>query len=76
VARPRKPQLTHLDTHVVCWLYEGRTELLSPAAKEAIERDWTRDPFDRLIAAQAALARARLLTRDDLLRRHFPSAFW
>lgn len=132
VARPRRPRLIHLDTHVVCWLYAGRVDLLSPAACDAIERDtlaispmvgleiqylreigrirqgpgrilgtlrrdlglalsdlpfaavaarartlaWTRDPFDRLIAAQAALGRARLLTRDDLVRRHFRLALW
>jgi PIN domain nuclease of toxin-antitoxin system len=117
---------------VVCWLYAGRTDLLSAAARAAVERDalavspvvglemqylheigrlrhgpqrvlaalrrelglalsdvtlatlaaralsfaWTRDPFDRLIAAQAALARARLLTRDEAIRRHFPPALW
>jgi PIN domain nuclease of toxin-antitoxin system len=132
VARARKPRLIHLDTHVVCWLYAGRTDLLSPAARDAIEHDalavspivgleiqylreigrlrqgpkrvlaalrrdiglalsdlplaavaaralpleWTRDPFDRLIAAQASAARARLLTRDDLIRRHFHPALW
>ena len=37
---------------------------------------WARDPFDRLIAAEAAIARARLLTRDDALRRHFRGALW
>ena len=132
MARPRKPRLIHLDTHVVCWLYAGRVDLLSAAARRAIERStlqvspmvglelqylreigrirhgptrvlaslrsdlglsmselpfaavaararaysWTRDPFDRLIAAQAAAARARLVTRDDLLRRHFRLALW
>lgn len=132
MARTRKRRLIHLDTHVVCWLYAGRVDLLSPAAREAIERDvlavspmvglelqylreigrilhgpnrvlaalrtdlglslselpfaavaararsliWTRDPFDRLIAAEAAVARARLLTRDDLLRRRFRAALW
>lgn len=29
--------LTHLDTHVVCWLYNGDLELLSQAARAAIE---------------------------------------
>lgn len=132
MARSRKRRLIHLDTHVVCWLYAGRVELLSPLAREAIEREtlavspmvglelqylreirrirvgpkrilaalradlglamsdlpfatvaaraqtfiWTRDPFDRLIAAEAAAARARLVTRDDVLRRHFHSALW
>jgi PIN domain nuclease of toxin-antitoxin system len=37
---------------------------------------WTRDPFDRLIAGEAAAARARLVTRDDLLRRYFRAALW
>ena len=132
MARPRKRRLVHLDTHVVCWLYAGHLELLSPAARDAIGREtlaispmvvlelqylreirrilhgpkrilsalraelglavselpfatvaaralrfaWTRDPFDRLIAAEAAVARARLVTRDDVLRRHFRSALW
>ena len=132
MARPRKRRLIHLDTHVVCWLYAGRVDLLSPTAREAIEREvlavspmvglelqylreigrirhgpkrilaalradlglslsdlpfavvaaraqafrWTRDPFDRLIAAEAAVARARLVTRDDLIRRRFRLALW
>lgn len=26
-----------LDTHIVCWLYAGKTELISPTAIQAIE---------------------------------------
>ncbi len=37
MARTRKPALIYLDTHIVCWLYEGRVGLLSVAAAEAIE---------------------------------------
>ena len=37
---------------------------------------WTRDPFDRLIAAQAITADARLLTKDDHLLDHVDGAFW
>lgn len=29
--------LIHLDTHVVCWLYNGNVERLSTNAREAIE---------------------------------------
>jgi PIN domain nuclease of toxin-antitoxin system len=48
---------------------------------EAVVRDaeaisWTRDPFDRLIVAQAALYQATLLTRDEIIRKHFSDAFW
>lgn len=37
---------------------------------------WTRDPFDRLIAAQALAAGALLLTRDETLRKHVEGAIW
>jgi PIN domain nuclease of toxin-antitoxin system len=129
MARAAEPALVHLDTHVVCWLYEGRTEKLSASEKDAIEQarvlvspivdlelallreigrivqgpdailaalgreialeidplafsrvvaaardvSWTRDPFDRIIVAQATLAGARLVTKDRLIRKHFPS---
>lgn len=132
MARAAEPEVVHLDTHVVCWLYEGRIELLSAAASLAIEHgrlmispivdlelqllheigrilkgpdtilsalsfdlglemattafsvvaaaargsSWTRDPFDRLIAAQAVIADARLVTKDRLIRRHCAAALW
>jgi PIN domain nuclease of toxin-antitoxin system len=122
----------HLDTHVVWWLYEGRTEMLSPRAAVAIEDNdlclsplvtleldylheigrltlagraicddlavrigvttsraalpeivrrasaltWTRDPFDRLLVAQAMADGCRLLTRDANILEHFEGAFW
>ena len=37
---------------------------------------WTRDPFDRVIAAQALVADARLVTRDATIRSNLPSAVW
>lgn len=38
--------------------------------------DWTRDPFDRIIAAHAIATRARLLTRDETIRAHLDLAIW
>lgn len=132
MARARESEVVHLDTHVVCWLYEGRIDLLSAAAAQAIEQgrlmispivdlelqllheigrilkgpetilsalafdigletatttftvvaaaarglSWTRDPFDRLIAAQAIVADAKLVTRDRLMRKHCTAALW
>lgn len=124
---------THLDTHVVTWLYEALVDRLSHPARDAIvnadaigvspmvsleltylhqtsrlavdgptivaslhhdlgldvddtslERvvsiahgqDWTRDPFDRLIAAQALAAGAQLVTADRRIRDHLPAAVW
>ncbi len=37
---------------------------------------WTRDPFDRLIVAHAALDRARLLTYDARIRTQVAEAIW
>lgn len=37
---------------------------------------WTRDPFDRLISAQALVDRTTLLTRDRRIREHLDAARW
>jgi PIN domain nuclease of toxin-antitoxin system len=37
---------------------------------------WTRAPFDRLIAAHAVASGMTLVTRDELIRRHLPLAWW
>lgn len=42
----------------------------------ALDAAWTRDPFDRLIVSQAALRRARLVTRDRSIHDAFPGALW
>jgi PIN domain nuclease of toxin-antitoxin system len=43
-------------------------------ARKALEERWTRDPFDRIIVAQARLHAARLVTKDRLLRSRYPHA--
>lgn len=37
---------------------------------------WTRDPFDRLIAAQAIASGAQLVTADEAIRSHVPNTVW
>lgn len=37
---------------------------------------WTRDPFDRVICAQAIVERATLVTRDRRIREHLDLACW
>jgi PIN domain nuclease of toxin-antitoxin system len=37
---------------------------------------WTRDPFDRLIAAQAIVADAPLITADRTILDNLPLATW
>jgi PIN domain nuclease of toxin-antitoxin system len=44
---------------------------------EALDMDWTQDPFDRLIVAQATVNHhAKLITRDRSIRRHYGNAVW
>lgn len=45
-------------------------------AIEALSETWTRDPFDRLIVAQARARQAPLLTLDQSILRHYPLARW
>lgn len=44
--------------------------------REAEHNDWTRDPFDRLIVAQAALNDAPLITKDRTLHAHYSGCLW
>ena len=47
-----------------------------PVAERAADVRWIRDPFDRIIVAQADFRNAGLLTRDRSIRTHFPGAIW
>ncbi|MCF8243203.1 MAG: type II toxin-antitoxin system VapC family toxin [Melioribacteraceae bacterium] len=37
---------------------------------------WTHDPFDRIIVAQAALNKNKLITKDKSIRKHYKNAVW
>ena len=51
-------------------------EGLGESILSALSFSWTRDPFDRLITAQAARLEAPLLTRDRKIREHYARAVW
>ncbi len=42
----------------------------------AMALTWTRDPFDRLIVAAAAIHHAALVTRDRRITANFAAAIW
>lgn len=44
--------------------------------EQALALDWTRDPFDRLIVANALADGATLLTRDRQILARCPAAAW
>ena len=46
-------------------------------AGAALDEKWTRDPFDRLIVANAkANGFAWLISADETMRNHYPRAVW
>jgi PIN domain nuclease of toxin-antitoxin system len=49
---------------------------LADLVQAAAALSWTRDPFDRLIAAHAIVANAPLVTADETIRKHLPLAVW
>jgi PIN domain nuclease of toxin-antitoxin system len=42
----------------------------------ALDEDWTRDPFDRLIVSQAKLREAELVTKDGTIQEHYSRVIW
>ena len=46
-------------------------------AEAALDEKWTRDPFDRMIVAQAkANGFSTLVTADEKIRNHYPAVIW
>lgn len=44
--------------------------------EHALDQAWTRDPFDRLIVANALANDAPLITKDEEVRRHYGRCVW
>lgn len=42
----------------------------------ALGQKWTRDPFDRIIVAQAQVGAAQLMTKDATIRDNYRLAVW
>lgn len=63
----------HLDAHIGLTL--SRIDFYR-IIEEAEQESWTRDPFDRLIVANASLFQAPLITKDEHIRLHYPLSIW
>ncbi len=44
--------------------------------ENAIKQNWTRDPFDRIIVAQASIRSTNLITKDETILKNYKSAIW
>ena len=42
--------------------------------EHAVKQIWTRDPFDRIIVAQASVQSNRMITKDELILQNYPYA--
>lgn len=49
---------------------------IASTLREALKLKWTRDPFDRMIAAHALAHDFDLLTKDEMILKRCPKAFW
>ena len=48
----------------------------STVVEHALGEKWVRDPFDRLIVAQAKANDAPLITKDETIRLNYPRSVW
>lgn len=76
IGRLNIPAAEMLHTlHTAIGLTVSQTSFAAVASKAA-HISWTRDPFDRLIVAQAQCDAAALITCDERIRNHFTAALW
>jgi PIN domain nuclease of toxin-antitoxin system len=72
----------HVESHIIVNDLRDRIGLtvdttpFTLIVDTASQMKWTRDPFDRLITAQAAVYQNILLTKDDTIRTHYAKAIW
>ena len=50
--------------------------ILASVANQGAAETWTRDPFDRIIVAEARLLELPLVTKDRNVRRRYDRAVW
>lgn len=72
-SQPALPVLDALQTSLGLRLCDAP---FAAVVREAESQKWTRDPFDRIIVAQAALHSAPLVTKDQHLHSSYPAALW
>lgn len=73
VAQPALPVVDTIETALGLVICQAS---FAAVVREAEAHAWTRDPFDRLIVAQAALFQAPLLTKDATIHANYEQAMW
>ena len=44
--------------------------------KNSLKQNWTSDPFDRIITAQAAINFSVLVTKDPIIQKNYKKVLW
>jgi PIN domain nuclease of toxin-antitoxin system len=65
--------IRHLSTQIGLRLSDAGLERI---VRAAAGMDWTRDVFDRLIAAESAAMNLALITKDRTIRAHHKLSIW
>lgn len=73
IAAPPEAILDELRTRLELVLADISVAAVCTAA---LPLTWTRDPFDRLLAAHCIASQLPLVTTDETMRRNLPLAWW
>jgi PIN domain nuclease of toxin-antitoxin system len=76
VGRVTTPAVDVLDRLVPALEVTVSNAPFGAVVTEALGLSWTRDPFDRIITAQALVERAELLTADETILAHCHAPVW
>jgi len=49
---------------------------LERIVSHAIHLDFTRDPFDRIIVADASINNSKLISKDQIIKMHYKNTVW
>lgn len=73
LSQPASTVLDHLSAPLPLRICDQPFSVVVEAAQQ---ENWTRDPFDRLIVAQARCLDAALISRDRRIQANYENAFW
>lgn len=76
IGRVGQPPLPVLDTLGSALGLTVCKAVFPAVVREAELQIWTRDPFDRIIVAQASLFDAPLVTKDATIHANYARALW
>jgi PIN domain nuclease of toxin-antitoxin system len=76
IGRVAEPAAKVVDALAATLGLTACTASFASVVYEAEKLEWTRDPFDRMIVAQAALHGAKLVTKDGTMHANYSGAVW